>query len=139
MPTQPVTRRTVLSYLDDYARRADSIAFVQRRGLRTVRWSYERLARVAHGFARELEARGINRGERVLLCGENSPEWIAAFWGCLLRGAVVVPLDKESAPAFVLSVARQTEAKLMLASEQSAAATALKIQTLHLEGLCDSL
>jgi len=25
--------------------------------------------------------------------GENRPEWIAAFWACLLRGIVVVPID----------------------------------------------
>lgn len=137
MPTQPVTRRTVLSYLDDYGRRANSIAFAQRRGLRAVRWSYEQLVRVAHGFAHELKARSINRGERVLLCGENSLEWVAAFWGCLLRGAVVVPLDKESAPAFVLAVGRQTEAKLMLASDQVVAAPALKIPLLRLEALSE--
>src|SRR3954467_15157301 len=112
MSKQPVIRRTVLSYLDDYGRRANSIAFAEQRGLRTVRWSYEQLVRVAHGFAHELKERGIERGERVLLCGENSPEWVAAFWGCLLRGAVVVPLDRESTTAFALSVAQQTAAKL---------------------------
>lgn len=131
------TRRTVLSYLDDYGRRAASIAFAQRRGLRTVRWSYAQLARVAHGFAHELKARGINPGERVLLCGENSPEWVAAFWGCLLRGAVVVPLDSESAPEFVRAVGRQTEARLMLAGDRAPAARALQIQTLPLAGLSD--
>ncbi|HEX8847739.1 MAG TPA: AMP-binding protein [Pyrinomonadaceae bacterium] len=139
MPTQPVTRRTVLSYLDDYGGRANSIAFAHRRGLRTVRWSYERVARVAHRFAHELRARGINQGERVLLCGENSPEWIAAFWGCILRGAVIVPLDKESTPEFVLSVARQTEAKLMLASDQVHVAPSLKVPVLHLEGLSETV
>jgi long-chain acyl-CoA synthetase len=84
-----------------------------------------------------LKALGINRGERVLLCGENSPEWVAAFWGCILRGAVVVPLDKESASAFILSVERQTEAKLMLASDSVTAARCLKIPILSLEGLSE--
>src|ERR1051325_600454 len=96
-------RRSVLSYLGDYARRGDEIMFAHRRGLRHVRWSYARLVSAAHRFARELEARGVSAGERVLLCGENSPEWAAVFWGCLLRRAVVVPLDKESTPDFVRS------------------------------------
>ncbi|HYJ46167.1 MAG TPA: class I adenylate-forming enzyme family protein, partial [Pyrinomonadaceae bacterium] len=104
-----------------------------------MRWSYEQLVRVADGFAYELKARGVEPGERVLLCGENSPEWIAAFWGCLLRGVVVVPLDKESAPAFLLSVARQTQAKLMLASDQVAALPALKVPLLRLEGLSETV
>lgn len=139
MPTQPATRRTLLSYLDDYGRRANSTAFAQRRGLRTVRWSYERLARAAHGFAHELKARDIKHGERVLLCGENSPEWVAAFWGCLLRGAVVVPLDQESAPGFILAVGRETGAKLMLAAGRSRTVSALKIQTLRLEDLSETV
>jgi len=139
MPSQPITRRTVLSYLDDFAARGSSIAIAQRRGLRTVRCSYEQLARDAHRFARELEARNISRGERVLFCGENSPEWLAAFFGCLLCGAVIVPLDKGSAPEFILSVQRQTEAKLMLASDNLPAARGLKIPVLRLEGLNEGI
>src|SRR5918993_751248 len=115
-PQSDPHRQNVLSYLDDYARRGSATMIVRASGLRRARWSYERVVLTSRRLARELEARGVERGERVLLCGENSPEWVAAFWGCLLRGAVVVPLDKESAPEFVLSVQRQTEARMMLAS-----------------------
>src|SRR3712207_8340047 len=51
--------------------------------------------------SRELEARGVAKGDRVLVWGANSPEWVAAFFGCLARGAVAVPLDVESAGDFV--------------------------------------
>lgn len=107
-------RQTLLSYLDDYERRGRETVFVHHRGLRTVRWSYERLVREAHDFARELKTRGVVRGDRVLLTGENSPEWAAAFWGCCLVGAVVVPLDKGSTPDFVRSVREQTGPKLIV-------------------------
>ena len=106
-------RPTILSYLDDYARRDGETVFVDHRGLRTVRWSYERLVREAHLFALDLEARGIRAGDRVLLRGENSPEWAVAFWGCCLLGAVVVPLDKHSTDDFVHAVAQQTQAKVL--------------------------
>ena len=106
-------RQTLLSYLDDYERRGRETVFVHHRGLRTVRWSYERLVHEAHEFARELKTRGVVRGDRVLLTGENSPEWAAAFWGCCLVGAVVVPLDKGSTQEFIDSVAKQTQAKLI--------------------------
>ena len=107
-------RPTLLSYLDDYERRGRETVFVHHRGLRTVRWSYERLVREAHGFAGELSARGVVRGDRVLLTGESSPEWAAAFWGCCLLGAVVVPLDKGSTPEFIHSVTQQTSAKAVV-------------------------
>ena len=111
-------RQSLLSYLGDYERRGRETVFVHHRGLRTVRWSYERLVCEAHEFARELTARKIVRGDRVLLRGENSPEWAAAFWGCCLIGAVVVPLDKGSTPEFVDSVTEQTAAKLQIVNSE---------------------
>jgi len=133
------TRQTVLSYLEDYARRGSSIVFAQPRGLRTIRCSYKRLLSEARRFARELEARNIRQGERVLLCGDNSLEWVTTFWGCCLRGAVVVPLDKGSSPEFLVSVARQTEPKVMLADRDVPAAEHLRIPVLRLEGLSQQI
>jgi len=113
-------RDTVHSSLDQSLARDDEIAIAHQRSLRVERWSYARLARTAFQFASELEARGIGKGDRVLFWGENSPEWIAAFFGCLMRGAVAVPLDEHSAPDFVHRVQRQVEARLLLCdAEQS--------------------
>jgi long-chain acyl-CoA synthetase len=129
-------RSTINSYLEDYARRGGETAFAHRRGLRLVRWSYRRVAEAAHGFARELEARGIGKGERVLLWAANGPEWVAAFFGCALRGVVVVPLDVESAPDFVARVQAQTGAGLVLHSvETKAQAMKLGPPALALEEL----
>src|SRR5215207_4352180 len=112
-------RSTINSYLEDYVRRGGETAFAHRRGLRLVRWSYRRVAEAAFRFARELESRGVGKGERVLLWAANGPEWVAAFFGCALRGAVVVPLDVESAPDFVARVQEQTRARLLLYSAET--------------------
>ncbi|MFL6253854.1 MAG: AMP-binding protein, partial [Pyrinomonadaceae bacterium] len=129
-------RSTINSYLEDYLRRGEETAFAHRRGLRLVRWSYRRVAETAYRFARELEARGINKGERVLVWAANGPEWVAAFFGCALRGAVLVPLDVESAPDFVARVQAQTRARLVLYStETQAQAASLGPPTLALEEL----
>jgi long-chain acyl-CoA synthetase len=109
-------RSNLVTFLDDCLKHADSIAFANRRGLRTTRWSYRRLRETAFQFARELESLQIGRGDRVLFWGENSAEWVAAFFGCLARGVIVVPLDIESAPAFVRQVQKQVEARLILYS-----------------------
>src|SRR5260370_2935137 len=107
-------RTTVVSYLDEFISRGGEIAFAHRRGLRVARWSYEQTAKTANQFARELEARGIGKGDRVLLWAENSPEWVASFLGCLLRGVIVVPLDVQSDPAFLARVQEKVGAKLAL-------------------------
>src|SRR5215211_9104782 len=129
-------RSTINSYLEDYQRRGGETAFAHRRGLRLVRWSYRRIAETAFRFARELESRGVSQGERVLLWAANGPEWVAAFFGCALRGAVLVPLDVESAPDFVARVQAQTRARLILTSvETKAKATTLGPPALALEEL----
>jgi long-chain acyl-CoA synthetase len=110
-------RETLLSFLDDCRRHGDQTAVVHWRGLRTLRWSYARIAACAYQCARELERREIGAGDRVLFWGENSPEWIAASYGCMLRGAVAVPLDLKCAPDFAVRVQQQVSAKLLLADE----------------------
>src|SRR5687768_929073 len=133
-------RSNINSYLGDYVRRGGETAFAYRRGLRLVRWSYGRVAQNAFRFARELESRGVGKGERVLVWAANGPEWVAAFFGCALRGAVLVPLDVESAPDFVSRVQAQTDARLLLTSaETRRRAAALGLPTLALEDLEETL
>jgi len=110
-------RETLLSFLSDNVERRDETAIVHWRGLRIARLSYLELAEKSFQFARELEARGIVKGERVLIWAGNSPEWIVAFFGCLLRGVVVVPLDKSNTTDFVRRVQNQVGAKLLLAPD----------------------
>lgn len=109
-------RETLLSFIRDYEASGRKSAFAHRPSLRISRWSGQRIATTAYRFARELESQGIGRGDRVLFWAPNSPELVAAFFGCMLRGVIVVPLDKLSAPDFVARVCEQTEPKLMLLS-----------------------
>ncbi|MGH9843413.1 MAG: AMP-binding protein, partial [Blastocatellia bacterium] len=130
-------RHTLISFLDDCASRGAETALADWRGLRLSRWSYARLAATAYKFARELEARQIGTGDRVLFWAENSPAWVAAFFGCMLRGAIAVPLDRQSTPDFVRRVQRQINAKLLLAGEETG--VDLKIERLRLDGLSDAV
>ncbi|HVS81110.1 MAG TPA: AMP-binding protein [Pyrinomonadaceae bacterium] len=107
-------RTTLASYLEDFLSRGNETAFVHRHGLRVKRWSYSQIARTALRFARELEARRIAKDDRVLLWARNSPEWVSAFFGCLLHGVIVVPLDLQSELGFVKRVQEQVGAKLAL-------------------------
>jgi long-chain acyl-CoA synthetase len=79
-------------------------------------WSYAQIVQGANRVARELEFRGVGKGDAVLLWGENSPEWIVVFFGCLLRGAVIVPVDHGSIVDFVSRIGREVNAKLIFRS-----------------------
>jgi long-chain acyl-CoA synthetase len=108
--------QTLAEYPQLHLARKDEFAYVHRRGLRVLRWSYRQMAELEFRFARELEARNIGKGDRVLLWGENSAEWIGAFFGCMLRGAVAVPMDRIAAPDFARRVAADVDAKLIVCS-----------------------
>jgi long-chain acyl-CoA synthetase len=113
-----MARRSVAEYLDNFLQRGKQCAYVQRHGYRTVRWSYRQVAETSFQFARELSARGIGQGDRVLLWGSNSAEWVAAFFGCAVAGAIVVPMDDAALSDFALRVYRQAGAKLMVGSRE---------------------
>jgi long-chain acyl-CoA synthetase len=97
----------------DFRRHGSQIAVVTHRGNRRFRTSWAQLAELSARFAAELERRGIQPGDRVLLWGENSAEWIAAFFGCILRGVVAVPLDAAGSEDFARRVAADVQPKLV--------------------------
>jgi long-chain acyl-CoA synthetase len=109
---------SLVELLEYFRRFGSDTACMRRVGYRMVRWSYAGVLATASRIARELEARVVAKGDRVLLWGENSPEWVAAFWGCVLRGAVVVPMDRIAAPDFARRVGDQVQAKLAIGSRQ---------------------
>ena len=111
-------RHSVGSWVDDFLTQGSEVAYVQRRGYRTERVSYRDVAELAFQFARELEGRGLEKGDRVLLWGENSAEWVAAFFGCALYGAISVPMDHAASPDFAQRVRAQVSARLTVCSRK---------------------
>jgi len=109
---------SIVGFLENFLARGTECAYAQRVGYRFARWSYKKTADSAFQFARELEARGIGKGDRALLWGPNSAEWVAAFFGCALRGAVVVPMDDAANGDFARRVYEQTNAKLAICSRE---------------------
>jgi len=96
-------------------------AYGQRRGYRMEWFTYGQVLEMAVQFSGELEAREIGKGERVMLWGENCAEWVAAFFGCAMRGVVVVPMDDGASVDFAARVAGQVEARLWVCSRRHAA------------------
>jgi long-chain acyl-CoA synthetase len=112
-----MTRRTLLDFFADVtsdtaAKNAQFLAYDD--GYRTWTWTYADLAAAAHGFARRLRDQHIAAGQAIAIWSENRPEWIAALWGALLEGVVVVPIDYRASPDFLLKVTGIVDAKAIL-------------------------
>jgi long-chain acyl-CoA synthetase/feruloyl-CoA synthase len=56
-------------------------------------WTYRRLADEAERVACAFAARGVRRGDRVVLHMANLPELAASYFACLLTGAIACPLN----------------------------------------------
>jgi long-chain acyl-CoA synthetase len=107
-------RAHLATLIDDMRRRGRQAAVVEHRGVRHLRTSYGEVAELAGRFAAELHGREIGAGERVALWGANSAEWMAAFFGCMLRGVIVVPLDAAGSREFVERVLADTQARMIV-------------------------
>ncbi len=105
-------RENLATLLDDFRRDGRDIAVVRHKGVRRKATTYAQIAQLAGRFAALLEQRGVAAGERVLIWAENSAEWIAAFHGCILRGAIAVPLDAFGSADFAGRVCADVKPRL---------------------------
>ena len=125
-------RTSVAEYLTQFSRYERDVASVFPRGYRTVRWTYRDLLGQAQRVATFLDHIGIARNDRIMIWGVNSGEWLAAFWGAVMRGVVVVPMDNAAATEFAQRVYEQVQAKLLISSRGLTLETAAG-KTFHFE------
>ena len=128
-------REHLASLIDDMRRRGRETAVVEHRGVRHLRTSYGEIAELAGRFAAELRRREIGAGERVALWGVSSAEWIGAFFGCVLCGVIVVPLDSAGAREFVERVIADTQARLVVGDAELLRGLGIETPRIMLEEL----
>jgi long-chain acyl-CoA synthetase len=114
-----VQRTTLIDFFHDLAEiRGEFLVYDD--GYRRRAHRYEEVGRAAREFAARLAAAGFSKGDKVVFWGENRPEWVASYWGCLLAGIIVVPIDYRSSADFVLKVRALVDARLILIGEDVA-------------------
>ena len=57
------------------------------------RWSFDELATNVWKLAAVLRARGLGKGDRIIITMENSVEWLTTLFAVLQIGAVAVPVN----------------------------------------------
>ncbi len=55
--------------------------------------SYSQVLQQAERLAATLHQRGVQKGDRVILCMQNCPQWVIAHFAILRANAVVVPVN----------------------------------------------
>ena len=109
-------RDTLVGFFEDLSAKAGEF-LVYDDGFRTRRYRYRAVADAARGFAGRLHEAGLRKGDAVLFWAENRPEWIAAFWGCVLTGVIVVPIDFRSSAEFAQRVGGIVRARVALVGD----------------------
>jgi long-chain acyl-CoA synthetase len=67
-------------------------------------------------FARQLQAWGVGKGDRVVILSENRAEWAVTDFATLLLGGIVVPIYATQTPEQMLYILQHTEAKIAVVS-----------------------
>ncbi len=77
-----------------------------------------------HDVARKIEKlhilfenSGVQKGDKIALCGRNSSCWAVAFLATLTYGAVVVPIQHEFTPDQVYNIVNHSESKLLFVGD----------------------
>jgi len=100
------------------------------------RFTYAQLRSMAERTAAFLTALGPNssvpwlaRGERAAILADNDARWCAAYFGVLRLGGVAVPFDTAYKPKQIATLLRDSDAKVLFASQKylSAAREALAL------------
>jgi long-chain acyl-CoA synthetase len=79
---------------------------------------YKDVARIIEKMHILFEQAGIERGDKIALCGRNLSRWGAAFFSILTYGAVAVPILHEFHPSQVHDIVNHSESKLLFVGDK---------------------
>jgi len=113
-----MARDTLLDFFQDFAGLSEEF-LIYDDGFRSHHHRYNQVAWKAQAFAGRLRDAGFVKDDKLILYGENRPEWIIALWGCLLEGVIVVPIDYRSSPEFVQRIDQLVEARAILIGDET--------------------
>ncbi|MDO8582905.1 MAG: AMP-binding protein [bacterium] len=85
--------KTLVDLFQSFKKRGNEDVFVYRTGIRRFTFKYSELYNSSLKMAQYLKEQGIKKGDRVALWAPNSPAWAVNYFGILLAGAIVVPID----------------------------------------------
>ncbi len=92
----------------------DSDALTDYKG---VTLQYKDVARKIEKLHIMFENSGVQKGDKIAICGRNSSNWAVAFIASLTFGSVAVPILHEFTPDQVYNIVNHSEAKLLFVGD----------------------
>jgi long-chain acyl-CoA synthetase len=80
--------------------------------------TYREFGQRVRGVAAMLHERGIGKGDKVAILGENMPNWGIAYFATAILGAVAVPILQEFHESAISHIITHSEAKALVASDK---------------------
>ena len=79
---------------------------------------YKDIARKIEKMHIVLHSAGINKGDKIAICGRNSAHWCVSFLGIITYGAVAVPILHEFKPDNIHHIVNHSESRLLFVGDQ---------------------
>jgi len=84
---------TLIDLFKLFEKRGNHEVFVYRTGIRRFTFTYSWLYSSSLKMSSYLLKKGIKSGDRVAIWAPNDPFWAVSYFGIILSGAIVVPID----------------------------------------------
>ncbi len=78
---------------------------------------YHDVARKIEKLHIMFEASGVQKGDKIALCGRNSAAWASAFLAVLTYGAIAVPILHEFTAEQIHNIVNHSDAKILFAGD----------------------
>jgi len=112
-----MARETLIDFFNDFAPLTSEF-LIYDDGLCSRAYTYHEMASKARAFVARLRHAGVHQDDKIILYGENRPEWLIALWGALLEGVIVVPIDYRASVAFVERIDAIVDARYIITGDE---------------------
>ena len=103
-------------------------------------FSFAELAKLTKEYIYIFQSRGFSKNSIVIICMDNSVEYVAALYACWSLRVIVVPLHGQSKPNEIWKIHKATTAKILIRKKEKDRSTALNfIETLETESAHDTI
>jgi long-chain acyl-CoA synthetase len=111
---------SIITLLRDAVQRFSTrIALIEpKEAMQTSTLTYLALQERVYLFAGYLQQQQVAKGERLMIWSASRADWLIAYFGALLVGMVVVPLDINTKEDFLARIAETTDVKFLVTTQK---------------------